>query len=66
MGESEIPDNMILNNEPVNCYDISERFAEFFEKKVGDILNHEIPLTWLNMSIDTFKIHCKKLYLSLV
>ena len=28
------------------------------------ILNNEIPLAWLNLSIDTFKINCKKLYLS--
>ena len=27
-------------------------------------LNNEIPLEWLNMLIETFKIHCKKLYLS--
>ena len=27
-------------------------------------LNNEIPLEWLNKSIETFKIHCKKLYLS--
>ena len=27
-------------------------------------INNEIPLTWLNMSIDTYKVHCKKLYLT--
>ena len=26
-------------------------------------INDFIPLTWLNMSIDTFKVHCKKLFL---
>ena len=26
-------------------------------------INNVIPLTWLNMSIDTFKVHCKKLFL---
>ena len=24
------------------------------------ILNNKIPLSWLNMSISTFKVHCKK------
>ena len=38
IGESEIPDNMTLNNEPVNCDDISESFAEFFEKKLFSII----------------------------
>ena len=28
------------------------------------ILNGLIPLTWLNASMDTFKVHCKKLFLS--
>ena len=28
------------------------------------ILNNRIPLTWLNLSLDTFKIHCKKEFLS--
>ena len=27
------------------------------------VLNGLIPLTWLNASMDTFKIHCKKLFL---
>ena len=26
-------------------------------------INEIIPLTWLNMSIDTFKVHCKRLIL---
>ena len=24
------------------------------------VINNGIPLNWLNMSIDTFKVHCKK------
>ena len=28
------------------------------------ILNDLIPLDWLNMSIDTYKVHCKKLLLN--
>ena len=24
------------------------------------VLNNKIPLSWLNMSISTFKVHCKK------
>ena len=39
LGESEIPENMLLNDQPVNCGDIAECFAEFFDKKVGDIVN---------------------------
>ena len=27
------------------------------------ILNNKIPLTWLNLSLDTFKVKCKKLFL---
>jgi hypothetical protein len=26
-------------------------------------LNHKIPLQWLNLSIDTFKVKCKTLFL---
>ena len=26
-------------------------------------INDTIPLTWLNMSVDTYKVHCKKLLL---
>ena len=26
-------------------------------------INDKIPLLWLNMSMDTFKVHCKKMYL---
>ena len=36
----------------INC--LSNRFY---------ILNNKIPLKWFNQSIDTFKIHCKKLFL---
>ena len=39
LGESEIPENMLLNDQPVNCGDIAECFAEFFDKKVGNIVN---------------------------
>ena len=28
------------------------------------ILNNRIPLSWFDMSIETFKIHCKKEFLS--
>jgi hypothetical protein len=28
------------------------------------ILNGRIPLDWLNMSINTFKVHCKKEFLT--
>ena len=28
------------------------------------ILNGKIPLSWLGMSIDTFKVHCKREFLS--
>ena len=27
------------------------------------ILNGKIPLNWLSVSLDTFKVHCKKLFL---
>ena len=26
-------------------------------------INDMVPLSWLNMSIDTYKVHCKKLFL---
>ena len=39
----------------VGINSLSNRLAHLYD---------EIPLSWLNMSIDTFKIHCKKLYLS--
>ena len=26
-------------------------------------INDIVPLSWLNMSIDTYKVHCKKLFL---
>ena len=28
------------------------------------ILNGRIPLSWFNMSIDTYKVHCKKEFLN--
>ena len=33
---------MTLDSEPVKCDQISERFAEFFEKKVGDIVKETV------------------------
>ena len=27
------------------------------------IINNQIPLTWFNMSIETFKVHCKKTFI---
>ena len=27
------------------------------------ILNNQIPLVWLNMTIETFKIHCKRKFI---
>ena len=34
--------NMTLNNEPVKYDQLSEGFAEFFEKKVGDIVKETV------------------------
>ena len=28
------------------------------------VINNKIPLNWLNMTIDTYKVKCKKLFLS--
>ena len=43
-GESTIPRNMTLNNEPVKYDQLSEGFAEFFEKKVGDIVRETVVI----------------------
>ena len=29
------------------------------------VINNGIPLNWLNMSTDTFKVHCKKAFLKI-
>ena len=42
------------NNLKVGINSLSNRFY---------LLNNKIPLQWFNQSIDTFKIHCKKLFL---
>ena len=39
VSESKIPSNMSLNNFPVSSDEISDRFAEFFERKVLDIVS---------------------------
>ena len=43
------------NKTKVGLNILSNRFA---------ILNGLIPLRWLNLNIDTYKIHCKKLFLA--
>ena len=43
------------NKTKVGLNILSNRFA---------ILNGLIPLRWLNFNIDTYKIHCKKLFLA--
>ena len=47
---------MALNNNKlkVGLNALSNRFK---------ILNNKIPLTWLNLSLDTYKIKCKLLFL---
>ena len=43
------------NNKRVGLNAISNRFY---------ILNNRIPLNSLNMSIDTYKVHCKRIFLT--
>ena len=43
------------NNKRVGLNAIANRFF---------ILNNRIPLNWFNLSIDSFKVHCKSEFLS--
>ena len=62
----EIDVNFILTSRQTNFMAIGNN-----RRRVGlnamaniiSILNDRIPLNWFNMSMDTFKVHCKKLFL---
>ena len=59
----------MLNNVNVTGQNISEHFAGFCDKKVLDIVsetiinpmvyNNTIPLNWLNLLTNTYKLKCK-------
>ena len=48
-----------------------QTYLPFYAYKVGKnslanrltILSNKIPLNWLNMSMDTYKVHCKRIFL---
>ena len=58
--------NQILTGRQTNFITLKSN-----ERKVGinclanrlTVINNKIPLNWLNFSLDTFKIKCKKLFL---
>ena len=43
---------------------IPQRFLIDGREFLLEPLNNKIPLAWLNMSLNTFKIDCKKLFLT--
>ena len=62
----------MLRGQIIDCIDgLKLKNTEGYDFKVGmnsltNRLTHiidVIPLTWLNMSIDPYKVHCKKMFL---
>ena len=58
--------NQILTSRQTNFRTLKSNFFKvginFLTNRLAHINDH-ITLTWLNMSLDTFKVHCKKLFL---
>ena len=58
--------NQILTSRQTNFRTLKSNFFKVGINSLTNRLAHindHIPLTWLNMSLDTFKVHCKKLFL---
>ena len=58
--------NQILTSRQTNFKTIKSNSFKVGINSLSNRLSHinnQIPLSWLNMSMDTFKVHCKKLFL---
>ena len=47
--------NIIFKNRKVGINCLANRLT---------VINNKIPLNWLNLSLDTYKVKCKKLFLN--
>ena len=58
--------NQVLTRRHTVFKTLKNNFYKVGINSLSNRLNHindDIPLAWLNMSIETFKVHCKRLYL---
>jgi len=71
---TQLPDKLYPNGTEIPTSILADTFAEIFDKKYDNILyfnmisnrlitlNKQIPLQWLNLSLNSYKVKCKTLF----